>query len=139
MIVLDTNVVSALMRRNPDPGVIAWLDRQERDRIWTTAISVFEIRYGLALLPAGGKRRDLEAAFARALAEEFEGRVLSFNAEAAEAAATIAAARRGRRRPADFRDTQIGGIVLSRRATLATRNRRYFTDLDIALVDPWAE
>lgn len=137
MIVLDTNVVSALMRRNPDPGVIAWLDRQERDRIWTTAISVFEIRYGLALLPAGGKRRDLESAFARALAEEFEGRVLSFDTEAADYAASLAARRQKRGLTVDFRDTQIAGIVGVHRATLATRNRRHFEDADIDLVDPW--
>jgi predicted nucleic acid-binding protein len=137
MIVLDTNVISALMRQDADPIAVEWLDLQARESIWTTAITVFEIRFGLELLAPGRRRRRLEDAFARALDEDFEGRVLPFEQTAAHQAAVIAARRRQAGRAVEIRDVQIAGIVAARRATLATRNVRHFSDLDIALVDPW--
>ena len=94
MIVLDTNVVSALMRQDADPIAAEWLDRQPRESVWTTAITVFEIRFGLELLAPGRRRRRLQEAFARALDEDFEGRVLPFEQTAAHQAGLIAA--RGR-------------------------------------------
>jgi toxin FitB len=139
MIILDTDVLSALMRGRPDPGVVAWLDEQPGESIWTTAITVFEIRFGLALLAPGLRRRRLEEAFARALAEDLEGRVIPFDQEAASEAAARAAERRNAGRPVDFRDLEIAGVVAARRATLATRNTRHFQGLGIPLVDPWAE
>lgn len=87
MIVLDTNVVSALMQRAPAPAIVAWLDRQPPASVWTTAVTVFEIRFGLGLLPSGRRRRQLEDAFTRAVGDDFEGRVLPFDEEAARAAA----------------------------------------------------
>lgn len=138
MIVLDTDVLSALMRREPDPTVVAWLDRQPSESVWTTAVTVFEIRFGLELLEPGRRRRQLEEAFARALDEDFQGRVLGFDQEAARQAASCAAKRRGAGKPVDFHDIEIAGIVSTRRATLATRNIRHFQDLGIELVDPWA-
>jgi len=137
VIVLDTNVLSALMRSTPEPAVIAWLDRQPAESIWLTSISVFEARLGLALLPAGRRRHALDMSFARLLEEDLENRVLDFDLAAATAAAALAAGRQRRGRPIDFRDTQIAGIVLARRATLATRNVRHFGDLDVPVVDPW--
>ena len=139
MIVLDTNVISAVMRRQPDPVVIAWLDRQPPESVWTTAVTVFEIHFGLDLLAPGRRRRQLEEAFARALEEDFEARILPFERHAAREAARIAARRRQAGRPVEIRDVQIAGIVVARRATLATRNIRYFEDLGAALVDPWVE
>jgi predicted nucleic acid-binding protein len=88
--ILDTDVLSALMRREHDPAVVAWLDRQPLESVWTTAITVFEVHFGLDLLPAGRRRRLLEEAFRRAVAEDFEGRVLPFDQEAAREAATRA-------------------------------------------------
>lgn len=73
MIVLDTNVVSALMRKEPDPFVVSWLDGLPPESIWTTSINVFEIRLGLEILEAGRRRRQLEESFAKALEEDFEG------------------------------------------------------------------
>ena len=137
MIVLDTNVLSALMRSTPEPAVIAWLDRQPAESIWLTSISVFEARLGLALHPAGRRRHALDMSFAHLLEEDLENRVLDFDLAAATAAAALAAGRQRRGRPIDFRDTQIAGIVLARRATLATRNVRRFGDLDVPVVDPW--
>lgn len=138
MIVLDTDVLSALMRREPEPTAVAWLDRQPSESVWTTAVTVFEIRFGLELLAPGRRRRQLEDAFTRSVAEDFEGRVLPFDQEAAREAAGRAAERRAAGKPVDFRDIEIAGIVAAKRATLATRNVRHFQDLGIQLVDPWA-
>jgi toxin FitB len=138
VIILDTNVLSALMRTIPDAAVLEWLDRQPADSVWITSISLFETRFGLALLPAGRRRRILEAAFDDLLREDLENRVLDFDSAAATAAASLAAGRQKTGRPVDMRDTQIAGIVLARRATLATRNIRHFVDLKISIIDPWA-
>jgi predicted nucleic acid-binding protein len=138
VIVLDTNVVSALMQREPDAVVVAWLDHQPAPSIWTTSVTVFEIRFGLEILPAGRRRRELEDAFARAIEEDFEGRVLAFDQAAALAAGTIAARRRRTGRSVEIRDTQIAGIVSARHGSLATRNTRHFADLGLSVVDPWS-
>ncbi len=137
MIVLDTNVLSALMRQTPDAPVVAWLDRQPAESVWITSITLFEARLGLALLPKGRRRQTLEAAFARLLEEDLENRVLDFDSAAATEAALLAAQRQKTGRPVDMRDTQIAGIALARRATLATRNVRHFQDLNVPVVDPW--
>jgi toxin FitB len=138
VIILDTNVLSALMRTIPDAAVLEWLDRQPADSVWITSITLFETRFGLALLPAGRRRQVLEAAFDDLMKEDLENRVLDFDSAAATAAASLAAARQKSGRPVDMRDTQIAGIVLARRATLATRNIRHFVDLKISIIDPWA-
>jgi predicted nucleic acid-binding protein len=138
MIILDTNVLSALMRTVPETPVVAWLDRQPPESIWITSITLFEAHLGLALLPSGRRRKVLEAAFARVLKEDLENRVLDFDSAAATEAASLAAARQKNGRPVDMRDTQIAGIALARRGTLATRNVRHFADLKISMVDPWA-
>lgn len=137
MIILDTNVLSALMRTSPDAVVVNWLDTQQPESVWITSITVFEARLGLALLPVGRRRRSLEEAFVRLLAEDLEHRVLDFDAAAATAAATLAARRHKGGRPADMRDTQIAGIAVARHASLATRNVRHFADLPVPVVDPW--
>ena len=138
MIVLDTNVVSTLMRREPEPAVVSWLDSLPAESVWTTSISVFEIRLGLEVLVDGRRRRALEEAFAKALAEDFENRVLPFDEAAAQAAGIIAAERRRAGRSVQIRDVQIAGITKARKATLATRNTRHFEGCGLTLVDPWA-
>jgi hypothetical protein len=137
VIVLDTNVVSALMRQEPEAAVVAWLNRQAAEAVWTTAVTVFEVRTGLALLPESRRRERLEAAFRLMLAEDLSGRVLPFDQAAADEAGPLAARRQREGRPVELRDTQIAGIVLARGARLATRNTRHFRDLGIELVDPW--
>ncbi len=137
MIVLDTNVLSGLMGPE-DSRVVAWLDEQPPESIWTTAVTIFEIRFGLALLPPGRRKRQLGDAFAKVLDEDLQGRILPFDHEAAAEAANRAAERRAIGKTLDFRDIEIAGIVASRRAKLATRNVRHFMDLRIELVDPWA-
>jgi predicted nucleic acid-binding protein len=138
MIILDTNILSALMRTVPEAPVVAWLDRQPAESVWITSITLFEARFGLALLPTGRRRQTLEAAFARLLKEDLENRVLDFDSAAAAEAGLLAAERQKAGRPVDMRDTQIAGIALARHATLATRNVRHFGDLKIPIVDPWA-
>jgi len=137
VIILDTNVLSALMRKPPEAPVVAWLDRQPAESVWITSITLFEARLGLALLPKGRRQRALETAFARLLEEDLENRVLDFDSAAAAEAASLAAGRQKAGRPVDMRDTQIAGIALARRAMLATRNLRHFADLKVPLVDPW--
>jgi toxin FitB len=138
VIILDTNVLSALMHAVPDPVVVAWLDRQPAESVWITSITLFETRFGLALLPSGRRRQALEAAFDRLLNEDLENRVLDFDSAAANAAALLAAARQKMGQPVDMRDTQIAGIAVARHATLATRNVRHFADLKISIINPWA-
>jgi predicted nucleic acid-binding protein len=133
--ILDTNVLGALMRASPDIAVIEWLDRQPAESVWITSITLFETLFDLALLPSGRRRQVLESAFVK---EDLENRVLDFDSAAATAAASLAAPWQTSGRPVDIRDTQIAGIAFSRRATLATRNTRHFTDLKISIVDPWA-
>jgi len=137
VIILDTNVLSALMRKDPDDSVVGWLDRQPAESIWITTITLFESRFGLALLPAGRRRRLLEAAFDKLLVEDLENRVLDFDSAAANQAAALAAERQATGRPVDMRDTQIAGIAVARRATIATRNVRHFEGLRVAVVDPF--
>ncbi len=138
MIVLDTNVVSALMRREPDPKVVAWLDELPAESVWTTTVTVFEVRFGLALLAPSRRRRQLEEAFARSLEEDLERRILPLDESAASAAAVMAAMRRRAGRSVEMRDAFVAGIVSARKATLATGNRRHFEGFEIRLVDPWS-
>jgi predicted nucleic acid-binding protein len=137
MIILDTNVLSALMKPIPDPGAVAWLDNQPSESIWTTAVTVFEIEFGMALLPAGRRRLRLQEIFGRVLHEELQDRILAFDHGAAVASARLAADRQRAGRPVDFRDTEIAGIAIAHRATVATRNVRHFSGMGVPVVDPW--
>lgn len=138
MILLDTNVLSALMRSQPDVPVVDWLDTQPSESVWTTAVTVFEVRTGLDLLPSSRRRRQLEAAFQLLLDDDLDGRVLPFDVPAAQAAGAIVARQQQAGRPVEIRDAQIAGVAVARKATLATRNVRHFQDLGVRLVDPWA-
>jgi toxin FitB len=137
MIVLDTNVLSALMQQHPDAQVVAWLDQQHAESIWISSITLFEARYGLALLAPGQRKSLLQERFDQLVQDDLENRVLQFDADAATQAARLAAERKTRGRPVDIRDTFIAGIALAKRATLATRNTRHFDDLSVRVVNPW--
>ncbi len=139
MIILDTNVISALMQQQPDPVVVAWLDDQPAESIWISSITLFEARYGIALLASGQRKINLQERFDQLLQEDLENRVLLFDTNAADQAAQLAAQRKERGQPVDMRDTFIAGIALAKRATLATRNLRHFDDLPITVVSPWTE
>lgn len=137
MIILDTNVLSGLMRQVPDQKVVIWLDGQARTSVWTTSVTVFEIRFGLQILAAGKRRALLTEAFEELLARMGQ-RVLTFDVAAAGRASDLMAARKRKGRPGDLRDTMIAGIALAQHATLATRNTVHFQDTSIPLVNPWA-
>lgn len=136
MTILDTNVISALMQVVPDKHVVAWLDQQPRTSIWTTSITVLEVRFGLEIMAAGKKRSTLIEAF-EALLEAIGQRVAPFDADSARQAADLMASRQKKGRPGDLRDTMIAGVVLASHATLATRNTSHFGDISAALIDPW--
>ena len=139
MIILDTNVLSALMQQQPDAQVVAWLDEQPAESVWLNSITLFEARYGLALLASGQRRSLLQERFEALLQDDLQNRVLPFDANAALQAAQLAADRKARGCPVDMRDTFIAGIARARRATLATRNVRHFDDLSVPVVNPWGQ
>jgi len=125
------------MQKVPNPAVVEWLDQQPAESVWITNITLLEARLGLALLPNGRRRQALELAFEQLVSEDLEGRVLDFDRPAAEAVAGLAAERQRSGRTVDMRDTQIAGIVITRRAALATRNVKHFADITAEVVNPW--
>jgi toxin FitB len=137
MIVLDTNVLSELMLDQPKHAVADWLDRQPYLSVWTTSVTVFEIRFGLHAMPAGRRQAQRIVAFERVLVEIIQGRFAPFDGAAAELAAELAARRERAGRPGELRDTMIAGIVLASHATLATRNVKHFEDIAKSVVNPW--
>jgi len=137
MIILDTNVVSEFMLPRPNGDVIRWLDRQPSASIWTTSVTVFEIRFGLHTMPRGKRQATLAEWFERWLAEVTQQRIAIYDEAAARAAADLAAERHKKGRPGELRDTMIAGIVLANHATLATRNVRHFDDIAKSVVNPW--
>lgn len=139
MLILDTNVVSALMRPEMNEVVVAWVDRQPASLIWSTSICLMEIWTGLHLMPAGRRKKALSEGFAQLRHGLLSDRILAFDAAAAEEGAAVAAHQLGRGVNADIGDYQIAGIARARHATLATRNIRDFDDLGITLVDPWSD
>ena len=139
MILLDTNVLSELMRPAPEKGVGQWLADQPDASVFISAITEAELRYGVALLPAGKRRSALVAVVEDMLGEDFAGRILPFDSAAAVAFAEIAANRRQAGRPIAQADAQIAAIARSRGAALATRNEPDFDGCGIQVVNPWTE
>ena len=137
MIVLDTNVLSELMLEKPSLTVVEWLDHQPHLSIWTTSVTVFEIRFGLNAMPSGKRRVQRVAIFEQLLADVIEERIAPFDTAAGEQAAQLAADRRCMGTTGELRDTMIAGIVLANHATLATRNVRHFEDIAKWIVNPW--
>lgn len=137
MIVLDTNVLSELLRPGPDPGVVGWIESLPAASVFTTAVTQSEILYAIAILPSGQRRASLQAAVSGIFAEDLAGRVLPFDGAAAEQYADIAAARRSAGQPISQFDAQIVAITRSRGGRLATRNIREFLDCGVEVIDPW--
>ena len=137
MILLDTNVVSELMRRTPEPTVVAWLDVQEASAVYISVITEAELHYGVAILPEGRRRDRLAAELDTMLAEELGRRVLPFDRAAARSFATIGAARKAAGMPISHADCQIAAIARSRGARVATRNDGDFAHCGVELINPW--
>lgn len=137
MIVLDTNVLSELLRLAPAPQVEAWLAAQDGSSVYFTAVGEAELRHGMAILPAGRRRDVLVQAIEGMLDEDFRDRILPFDREAARAYAAIAAERRAAGRPISQFDCQIAAIASAHGASVATRNTSDYEGCGIALIDPW--
>ena len=137
MVMIDTNIVSELMRAEPSAEVLSWMDEQTPRELFVTAVTEAEVRTGIALLPEGRRRRGLAEACERAFGSLFAGRVLPFDSDAARTYAEIAAARRVLGRPISQADCQIAAIARSRGMAVATRNVRDFEDMGIDIFNPW--
>lgn len=137
MIILDTNVLSELMRPKPSPRVVAWVAKQSGTELFTTSITEAEIFYGIELLAKGKRREELLAAAEAMFAEDLAGRVFGFESDAARVFSRIAAQRRALGSPISHADAQIAAITQARRAKLATRNVADFRDCGLDVVDPW--
>ena len=139
MIILDTNVMSELMRTRPDDLVIDWIQSQSPHSLYMTSINVFELSTGLFTLPTGRRRTQLTELLDALMAGLVDQRLLVFDRAAADRSARIMAKLRAAGRPIDIRDAMIGGIALANGATLATRNIRHFTKTGVRLVNPWEQ
>lgn len=138
MIVLDTNVVSELMLEEPDADVVRWLDQQAPRSIWTTSITVFEVRFGLARMNSGARKHRLSTQFDNLLNEDIRGRVFHFDTLAAERTAALMAELESVGRGIELRDGMICGIALVRQADVATHNVRHFAATPVSIVNPWS-
>ncbi len=139
MIVLDTNVISELLRTTPAPQVEAWLATQDGATAYFTAVGEAELRHGVAIMPVGRRRNALAEAIDEILEEDFRDRILAFDRAAARAYATIAANRRAAGLPISQFDCQIAAIAHAHEAVLATRNTGDFNGCGIAVIDPWRQ
>lgn len=137
MTVLDTNVVSELMKGTPDPSVFHWVASQPPTALFTTAVTMAEVFYGLELLPQGRHRRDLTSAAERMFEVVFRARVLPFDTDAASVYGELAASRQKAGRPSAPFDLQVAAIARSRGAAVATRNTADFDLCDLTVIDPW--
>jgi len=138
VVILDTNVVSELIRLHPHPPVVEWMDQQNAFEVWITAVTAAELRTGVALLPESKRKSDLHLHIERLLDETFAGFVLPFDDKSTIPYADIVSSRRNRGRPIAFQDAQIGAICLQWGMPLATRNTRDFAGTGIDLIDPWS-
>ena len=137
MIILDTNELSEAFRPSPSEGALRWLGAQDPLSVFTTAITQAEILYGIEMLPAGKRRTRLLAAVEKVLADEFHGRILPFDEDAARVFPKIVAGRDVLGRPISQFDAIIGAIARSRRAALVTRNPANFDNCGIRIINPW--
>jgi predicted nucleic acid-binding protein len=137
MILLDTNVISELMKATPQPRVVTWLASQKALDCFIASITEAELRYGIELMPAGQRQQQFQIALAEMLRVDFSGRILPFDSAAANAFATLAAERRRAGKPISQFDAQIAAIARSKGAAVATRNVTDFEGCGITVIDPW--
>ncbi|GEN26155.1 type II toxin-antitoxin system VapC family toxin [Halomonas cupida] len=137
MIVLDTNVVSELMKAEPEASVVKWLDAQDAWSVMVSAITVAEVFYGIERLPDGKRKSDLSAVAVAMFGEDFAGRILPFDGEAAICYAELVATRERSGRGVSVADAQIAAICRQYASGLATRNIKDFECLGIELINPW--
>ena len=136
MIILDTNVISEMMRPSPELAVLNWFATQSAEDMHVTAITMAEILFGIELLAAGKRRDALQAAADRTFAV-FAGHILPFDDRAAHAFAALSSSRRKQGRPMSEFDAEIAAIARANAAVLATRNVNDFERCGVQLVNPW--
>ena len=140
MILLDTNVLSELMHPLPEPQVVRWLDARSEFDLWISAITVAEIRLGIALLPEGKRKNLLTDLAEQTFQEDFPEQCLPFDCEAAREYALIVAERNRKGSPVSVEDAQIAAVARTAGLTLATRNTKDFSGIQgLALVNPWVD
>ncbi|MGI4795750.1 MAG: type II toxin-antitoxin system VapC family toxin [Janthinobacterium lividum] len=139
MLMLDTNMLSEIMRSEPSRKVADWIVRQPSDELFTAAVCQAEILSGLAVMPSGRRRAELEDAARAMFADDFDERVLPFDAEAAAAYAEMFAARRKAGRPSGTIDIMLAAIARIRGASVVTRNVADFEGVGVAIINPWDE
>lgn len=137
MILLDTDVVSAVMQPTPPASVLEWLDGRPTDVLYLSTVTIAEVQFGLEILPDGKRRRGLEDRFERFVAGGFAYRVLSFDEKAARRYGELRARRQGLGRPMSVLDAQIAAIARANRFAVATRNVRDFEECGLELVNPF--
>lgn len=137
MIVLDTNVLSELMRPDPSPSVVQWIGKQSRMELFTTTITEAEIFYGIELLPKGKRRDKLLLAAAAMFVQDLEDHILSLDSIAARNFAPIAARRRVAGKPISHADAQIAAIAKTHGAAIATHSTGDFQNCGVRIIDPW--
>jgi predicted nucleic acid-binding protein len=135
MIIVDTNIVSELMKASPAQTVVSWLNDQEASTLYLTTITLGEIGYGLESLPQGKRRLQLERGFARVIAEAFTGRILAFDEEAARHYGVLMGGRKAMGRPLSVLDGQIASTALARGCAVATRNVRDFAECGVEIIN----
>jgi predicted nucleic acid-binding protein len=139
MIVLDTNVVSELMRPLPSAAVVRWISQHSADEIYSSTVVLAEVLYGIEILPAGKRRSDLLAGADKMFTVVLSGRILPFDEQSASVFAQIASTRRRKGRPVAELDAQIAAIASVHSASLATRNTGAFEGCGIRLFNPWVD
>ncbi|MDR1854518.1 MAG: type II toxin-antitoxin system VapC family toxin [Azoarcus sp.] len=139
MIVLDTNVLSEILRLTPEARVLSWLQAQPRTMLFTTTITRGEMFYGVQLLPEGKRKASMLAEVRAIFAADFAGQILAFDNDAADAYAEISATRKTMGKPIAQLDAMIAAIALSRGARLATRNIKDFVGCGVEIINPWDE
>ncbi len=139
MIILDTNVVSEPLKLEPNPAVLNWLDAHDPATFYITAINLAELMAGVEIMPSGRRREALAQALTRQVTALFEGRILDFDAKAAEAFAKTTAGAQAQGNPIGFADCAIAAIARAKGFAVATRNVRDFRGTDVEVIDPWAQ
>lgn len=137
MFLIDTNVISELMRTVPAPSVLSWFSTQDPSSLYLSAVTEAELRTGIAILPAGQRREGLKVALDATIAEDFDGRILPFDTDAAKTYAEIAANRRSAGRPIADADCQIAAIARATGMPVVTRNTRDFDGCGVDVINPW--
>ncbi len=137
MILLDTNVISEMMKPSPSLKVIDWLDQEDVMQLFVSTITIAEIFYGIQSLPSGKRKNTLEESFQNVLQEGFKHRILSFNEKAAEFYGQLMSHRKKIGKPLSILDGQIAALAVSEKASLATRNVRDFVDCHLSVINPF--